>query len=56
MRIMGRRIVVLLVLLTLLAVTGGGGPAAQPAGKVVIKFSHNQQTITPPHKAAGRSS
>jgi len=52
MRIMGRRRVVLLVSLTLLAVTGGGGPAAQPAGKVVIKFSHNQQTITPPHKAA----
>lgn len=55
MRIMGRipvgcvRILALLVALMLL---GGGGPAAQPAGKVVIKFSHNQQTITPPHKAA----
>jgi C4-dicarboxylate-binding protein DctP len=55
MRIVGRvpvgcvRILTLLVALMLL---GGGGPAAQPAGKVVIKFSHNQQTITPPHKAA----
>lgn len=55
MRIVGRvpvgcvRILALLVALMLL---GGGGPAAQPAGKVVIKFSHNQQTITPPHKAA----
>ncbi|MGH7308733.1 MAG: TRAP transporter substrate-binding protein [Candidatus Rokuibacteriota bacterium] len=45
------RIAVMLVPLMLLAVTGGGRPAAQP-GKVVIKFSHNQQTITPPHKAA----
>ncbi len=50
MRTMGR-IAVMLVPLMLLAVTGGGRPAAQP-GKVVIKFSHNQQTITPPHKAA----
>jgi tripartite ATP-independent transporter DctP family solute receptor len=55
MRIVGRvpigcvRILTLLVALMLL---GGGGPAAQPAGKVVIKLSHNQQTITPPHKAA----
>src|SRR5437867_6154970 len=55
MRIAGRvpvgcvRILELLVALMLL---GGGGAAAQPAGKVVIKFSHNQQTITPPHKAA----
>jgi C4-dicarboxylate-binding protein DctP len=55
MRIVGRvpvgcvRILTLLVALMLL---GGGGPAAQPAGKVVVKFSHNQQTITPPHKAA----
>lgn len=50
MRTMGR-IAVMLGPVLLLAVTGGGGPAAQP-GKVVIKFSHNQQTITPPHKAA----
>ncbi|HSF06961.1 MAG TPA: TRAP transporter substrate-binding protein [Methylomirabilota bacterium] len=49
MRIVGRVVAVLLVL-TLLAAIDGGGPAAQ--GKVVIKFSHNQQTITPPHKAA----
>jgi C4-dicarboxylate-binding protein DctP len=43
----------LLVLLMLLPVAGGGAPSAQqPGGKVVIKFSHNQQTITPPHKAA----
>ena len=26
--------------------------AASPSSKVVIKFSHNQQTVTPPHKAA----
>ena len=45
--------VVLLVPLTLLTVAGLGAPAAQqPDGKVVIKFSHNQQTMTPPHKAA----
>jgi C4-dicarboxylate-binding protein DctP len=44
--------VVVLALMMLLAQPGGGGPAAQPAGKVIIKFSHNQQTITPPHKAA----
>jgi C4-dicarboxylate-binding protein DctP len=42
----------MLTLLMALMLLGGGGPAAQPAGKVVIKFSHNQQTITPPHKAA----
>lgn len=51
MRIVGRG-AVLLALMMLLALPGGGGPAAQPAGKVIIKFSHNQQTITPPHKAA----
>jgi len=33
-----------------------GTPMAAPAGKVVIKFAHNQQTITPPHKAAESSS
>jgi C4-dicarboxylate-binding protein DctP len=52
MRIVGRIVAVLIVPVMLLVVIGGGGPAAQPAGKVVIKFSHNQQTITPPHKAA----
>jgi C4-dicarboxylate-binding protein DctP len=38
----------------LLGHIGAGEVAAAvtPAGKVVIKFSHNQQTITPPHKAA----
>jgi len=39
-----------LTALTLVAVTGAA--AQGPGGKVVIKFSHNQQTITPPHKAA----
>jgi len=29
-----------------------GSAMAATAGKVVIKFSHNQQVITPPHKAA----
>ena len=29
-----------------------GAAMAATAGKVVIKFAHNQQTITPPHKAA----
>jgi C4-dicarboxylate-binding protein DctP len=55
MRIVGRvpaGCVRILTLLGALMLLGGGGPAAQPAGKVVIKFSHNQQTITPPHKAA----
>jgi len=55
MRIVGRvpvGCVRMLTLLMALMLLGGGGPAAQPAGKVVIKFSHNQQTITPPHKAA----
>jgi C4-dicarboxylate-binding protein DctP len=55
MRIVGRvpvGCVRMLALLVALMLLGGGGPAAQPAGKVVIKFSHNQQTITPPHKAA----
>jgi C4-dicarboxylate-binding protein DctP len=51
MRTVGRGAVVL-ALMMMLALPGGGGPAAQPAGKVIIKFSHNQQTITPPHKAA----
>src|SRR5919108_6516246 len=41
------------VALSLLAVTGGGTPTTSAQGnKVIIKFSHNQQTITPPHKAA----
>ena len=62
MRIVGRvpvggvRIVAWLgTVLLLLGVTAGGSaqPTSAPAsGKVVIKFSHNQQTITPPHKAA----
>jgi C4-dicarboxylate-binding protein DctP len=51
MRTVGRGAVVL-ALMMMLALPGGGGPAAQPTGKVIIKFSHNQQTITPPHKAA----
>jgi len=46
------RRVALLVPLTLLTVAAGGAPAAQQPGGKVIKFSHNQQTITPPHKAA----
>jgi C4-dicarboxylate-binding protein DctP len=49
------RIVAWLGPLLLLGMTAGGSaqPASPPAGgKVVIKFSHNQQTITPPHKAA----
>lgn len=44
------RSVAVLACVILLGVTAAG--SAQPAGKVVIKFSHNQQTITPPHKAA----
>jgi TRAP-type C4-dicarboxylate transport system substrate-binding protein len=44
---------VLLLLAALLLVGHTrGADAASPSGKVVIKFSHNQQTITPPHTAA----
>jgi C4-dicarboxylate-binding protein DctP len=49
------RLVAWLGPLLLLGVTAGGSaqPASTPGGsKVAIKFSHNQQTITPPHKAA----
>jgi C4-dicarboxylate-binding protein DctP len=51
----GLRVGVLVVTAMLLGVTSGGSaqPASTPGvGKVIIKFSHNQQTITPPHKAA----
>ena len=51
LRARGIRLVAALLALTLLAVTGAVAQAP-PGGKVVIKFSHNQQTITPPHKAA----
>jgi len=51
LRSRGVRLVAGLLALTLLAVTGAAAQAP-PGGKVVIKFSHNQQTITPPHKAA----
>lgn len=45
-------LVSLAVLLGLALLAAGPAPAAAAAAKVVIKFSHNQQTITPPHKAA----
>src|SRR3972149_2989892 len=40
------------VLLVLALVGFGPAPGAAAAAKVLIKFPHNQQTITPPHKAA----
>jgi C4-dicarboxylate-binding protein DctP len=44
---------VLLLLAALLLVgQTSDADAASPLSKVVLKFSHNQQTITPPHKAA----
>jgi len=39
-------------LVAVAAALAGDAAAATAGGKVVIKFSHNQQTITPPHKAA----
>src|SRR5262245_55930880 len=44
-------VLLLLVVLCLVGHTRDGD-AASPSGRVVLKFSHNQQTITPPHKAA----
>jgi tripartite ATP-independent transporter DctP family solute receptor len=48
------RVMLFLAALALLAdQTGGADAASTPGGnKVVIKFSHNQQTSAPPHKAA----
>jgi C4-dicarboxylate-binding protein DctP len=51
LRSRGVRLVAGFLALTLLAVSGATAQAP-PGSKVVIKFSHNQQTITPPHKAA----
>src|SRR5262249_41675190 len=53
-RMRARGVVTGLIALILVVVTGASaqGPGG---GKVVIKFSHNQQTITPPHKAAETS-
>ena len=44
--------VLLLLAAFLLVSHTSDADAASPSGQVVIKFSHNQQTITPPHKAA----
>ena len=49
-RMRSRAVVVALIALALSVMTSAG--VQGQGGKVVIKFSHNQQTITPPHKAA----
>jgi C4-dicarboxylate-binding protein DctP len=49
--VQGHHVVLLLAAFLLVGHTSDAG-AASPLSKVALKFSHNQQTITPPHRAA----